>query len=626
MIELEIDNVGVVEVDDSFKDLTPEQQNSFVDNIIGQVAQPKETSLLEKAGSFAKGIPQGLGKAFVGGIQAATDLGEAGAQAIEKGIYGDVMPQNTFGQRLAGEVQQLEQEQLQLPTAERVGIMAGEIAPYLATGTGTGAGILAKTGSKVLAGAGAGAVGGGLSTGLSARPEAGLGERLEESARGAGVGAVAGGAISALAKVPGGVKRLFTAKKPEDILARGLSPDQVGDVLEKLKQGSEDVILPDVAGDSFKGLTRALGKTKGGKDIINKALNERQAGALTRVRNELTKVSPVDSYFGSLDDLAKARSEAAAPLYKKAFESNKRISPKSNKALLQKIAPEIRDARAKFRIDDSIPNNSIIMLDAAKKSLDDKISVAMRQGENQQASVLLNIKNELVNKLDAFNPDYKQARKIFSDFSSVKTAQEQGLQFSKLRPEQLRKYVKTLTPSEQEAFRIGVRESLDKIISKATTSPAKKIFGNTEIQNQLKAVFPDESTYSQSKKRMLEEIDFTQTKFDVLGGSRTDINLAGEEEFLNKVAEVGAAGVTGGKSSLIGATVRSIKNKFNGISEKNAKELADVIVNKGKSIESLERILVKEANKDQKQIIRELIKTLRPDLGVTKAVEEEYGS
>jgi len=634
MPDLEIDGIGTIEVDEAFSQLSPEEQNSFVQRISSQIqsqSAPEQSQSLMSKGmqtvtSFAKGIPQGLGKALVGGVQAATDIGEAGARAIEKGIYGDVLQQDTFGTRLAQQIGEQEEEEAQLPTAERAGIVAGEIAPYLTTGASTGAKILGATGSKLLAGIGAGAIGGGVSTGLGVKEEAGLSSRAEETARGTALGGLSAGLLSSAGKAIGAGKRFFRAKTPEDVLAKGLPAGQTAEILDKLRTGSEEVILPDVAGDAMKGLTRALGKTKGGKDLINEALEKRSEAALTRVRNELTKVSPVDSYFGSLDDLAKARSEVAAPLYKKAFDKGTALDVNKNKELFEKIAPDLADARRKFRLGDEIKDDSIVMLDAAKKSLDDKIGKSFRQGEKQEARALMEIKNDLVSKLDQLNPDYKKARQVFSDFASIENAQQQGLQFNKLRPEQLKKYIGNLSPSEQEAFRIGVRENLDKITAKSTTSPAKKIFGNTEIQNQLKAVFPDSKSYNEFKQRMLEEIQFADTKFKVLGGSRTDINLASEEEFLNKVAEVGAAGVTGGKSTLIGATARSLKNKFSGISEKNAKQLASVIVNRGKSIETLEKILAKEKNLSQKEITRELIKILTPSVTTTKMVEDNYGS
>ena len=186
---------------------------------IGSFGIPKGGSgAIEKIGQFAQGIPTGLGNALVGGFQAATDLGEAGAKKIEESIYGDTLNQETIGTRLAQGVEKRKEEQSQLPTAERAGIVAGEIAPYLTSGLGSGAKVAAKLGGKTLAkvvgAATAGAIGGhkelleaisniggGTATGLSQREEEGLGGRIGEAGTGAAVGAVAGGALYGAGKL-----------------------------------------------------------------------------------------------------------------------------------------------------------------------------------------------------------------------------------------------------------------------------------------------------------------------------------------------------------------------------------------------------------------------------------------
>ena len=584
--------------------------------------QPQEESFQEanrrRLGQFAQGVPQGLGNLFVGGVQAATDLGEGAAKGIEKLVYGDTLDQETFGDRLASQVGIRKEEQSKLPTSERVGIFAGETAPLLGVGAGQG---LIKGGAKA----------GAAISALSQQEEAGLGGRIKETAIGGATGLAAGGVLKGLGvgakAIGGGAKKVFTATKPEDILARRLPADQTADLLNQLKTATPDspVLLPDIAGDEVQGLTRAIGKLSGGKDIITDALENRSKDAVRRVTNQLAKdVSNVDSYFGSLDDLSNARSKMAAPLYKKAFDKGTTLDIKKNKALFDKIAPDIKDARAKFRMDENIADNSLTMLDAAKKSLDDKIGVAVRGGENQQASVLLGIKKDLVNKLDELNPDYKKARQVFSDFSSIKGAQEQGLQFSKMRPEEIRRYMSGLGVSEKEAFGIGVRENLQKTVTSTGdgADPAKRIFGNTFKRDQLKAIFQNDTKYNQFTKKMNEEIKAAETKFKVLGGSRTDINLASETEFLNKIAQTGGAVATGGKLPLINAAVSSIKNKFGGISEKNAKQLATILVNRKESIKLLESIVKKEQAPVQKRLINEFIKSIRPELLTTKALQD----
>jgi hypothetical protein len=61
--------------------------------------------------------------------------------------------------------------------------------------------------------------------------------------------------------------------------------------------------------------------------------------------------------------------------------------------------------------------NDLKLYDLAKRRLDDQIDVARRAGEKNEARLLLDSKNLLVNKLDAISPDYKNARKIFGDYS-----------------------------------------------------------------------------------------------------------------------------------------------------------------------------------------------------------------
>ena len=136
----------------------------------------------QEAGLF-RGFGKGLGNALVGGVQAATDLGESAARGIEKGIYGDVMPQQTFGNRLAGEVTKLKQDQENLPTSEKIGIGLGEVAPYVGVGAGMG---LLKGSTAASA----------LASFLSPREEADLGKRTGKAVEAGVEGALIGGTIN----------------------------------------------------------------------------------------------------------------------------------------------------------------------------------------------------------------------------------------------------------------------------------------------------------------------------------------------------------------------------------------------------------------------------------------------
>jgi len=638
MPELEIEGIGTIEIDESFNNLSPDQQNAFVQNVVSQVrgqqpvqpTQPIQEQPQQRqpgirgqaAGEVIKGAVSGLENIGLGIYQAGADLGVefSGVKNILSKIRPDLAEEiqaftpEDISEALGRRVTEKKAQEKDKGLAFKASKFVAETAPFLATGAGI-----------------KGAVAGGAAIGaLTPQEEGGLGERAKEAAIGGTVGAVAGAAIKGIAAGVKGAKKLLTAKKPEDILARRLPPEKTAELLEQLKTAPPDspVLLPDIAGDEIRGLTRAVGKLGNGRDIVTEALEGRSIKAVERVSNQLSKdISGVDTYFGSLDDIAKARSEIAAPLYKKAYQEGSIINRDKLQKLLQdkRIIDAIDLAKKEHGVRIEAPANSLETLDGVKKVLDDNIGEAIRQGKKNKASSFLNLKGQLLTELDAASKNYKKARQVFSDFSSIQNSQEQGLQFSKLRPEELQRLFKTLSVSEKEAFRIGVRENLQKTVSSTTegADPAKRIFGNSFKRNQIKAIFPNETKYKAFKTRMEEEIAAAETKFKVLGGSRTDINLAGEAQFIDTVSKVGGGLALGSRFAVINALVSSFKNRFAGINAKNSKAIANILVKKEKSIEALENILKKEKNATQKRILTQVITELRPALLTTKTIQQQ---
>jgi hypothetical protein len=447
--------------------------------------------------------------------------------------------------------------------------------------------------------------------------EAGLGNRAVETAKGTAIGAGFGTALGVGGKVIGGIakgaKSLTTAKSAEDILAARLPKEQTTALLEQLKTATLDnpVLLPDIAGDSIKGLTRSVAKISTGRDIVTDALEKRSQGAVSRVADHLSRdISPVGAYFGNLEDLTKARSDASKPLYEKVFAGTT-LPTEGNKELLNKIAPELSTVRSDFRLSASdAPDNSFTLLHHVKESLFDKAQVLKRQGANSQARVYDNLRVELTKKMGEVSPDYKKANEVFGGFSQLKGAQESGLDFSKLRPEEIRREVTNLTPSGRDAYRIGVRENLQKTVSSTAdgADPAKRIFGNEFKREQLKAVFGNEKKFAEFEQKMGNEIRAADTKAKVLGGSRTDYNMAGDEEFLNKMI---SGGLTAAKSKvnplyLLEAAHNAVTNKFAGINEKNAGQLAKILVNRPDTVNALESIVAKQNNPLQKRVLNDV--------------------
>ena len=228
------------------------------------------------------------------------------------------------------------------------------------------------------------------------------------------------------------------------------------------------------------------------------------------------------------------------------------------------------------------------------------------------------LKNQLIEELDAASPTYKQARKIFSDFKSLENAQEVGLKFSTQTPEQLKRTLSTMDNTQKEAFKIGVRANLQKTVS--TTSdgadPAKRIFGNTQKREQLQEIFGEGKQFNNFKKLMEEEIRAADTKFKVLGGSRTDFNVTDDGEFI--VAAATDAANKGVTRAAVDAIVGASRRRYIGLNAKSAEDLAIILTDRNRGINALEK-LIADAPVGQKEILTDAVKELGVALGVTTA-------
>jgi hypothetical protein len=414
--------------------------------------------------------------------------------------------------------------------------------------------------------------------------------------------------------------RLVRGRDADKVLASRLPVKEAEAALSQLK-GGEILNLADVAGDEIKGLTRAIAKEKGGaRNIVKAALDDRNKAALTRITEALSKdISSVDSYFGNLDDIAKARKLASAPLYEEARASGKnlKITTRLNTLLNdQRITSAINEAKSSLGVTLEAKRNSLESLDGAKKVLDDRWRAATRAGENNKAAAIQSLKNNLVQELDRQVPIYKKARAVFSDFATLEDMQTFGRGFDKQTPEQLKMFIKNLNNTEKEAYKIGVRESMMQRAMRAADSPnadiAARIFGSGREgglkREQLKAVFGEGRQYDAFAKKMAEETAAVDTKFAVLGGSRTDFNLTDDGTFLADVAE--SAATNGATRTMVDAAVGAIKRRWLGLNPKSAQELAKILTNRELGIKALER-LIAETPKAQKAIVRDAVKEIR---------------
>ena len=391
-----------LEFDNSYSD---EQISQAVEEYLGQkqpaqvqqsTQQPKQEG--SALGNFARGLPVGLGRAATGFVQAATDLGENAAGRIEKVIYGDEpMQTQTFGNRLAGQVQQQNEQLAQEPLSTRFGVGVGEVLPYLATGTGTGRVISQTIGGGLgrIAGLGAtGAVGGATQQGLSAQEEAGLNNRLGKAAEGGGYGALFGAGFGALGEgaraVSKPISKVTTAivdrvkselgnkeiakKLATTQLKEGLAREGI-DIAEALKQTSQEgKDLIDILDPRLATLNKGLRNLNRPETIkiadeslarINQTTNKLQDEVLSLVSSNKITPEQAGDILGRnskklFDKAIAARTAKVEPLYKEALAQGVKINPKAKaetgeslgqileSPFMQKVLNDVRSNSSEF--------------------------------------------------------------------------------------------------------------------------------------------------------------------------------------------------------------------------------------------------------------------------------------
>ena len=391
------------------------------------------------------------------------------------------------------------------------------------------------------------------------------------------------------------------------------SSKSYADMLDELKN-SDVLTIADIAGDEVQGLTRSIGKMEGAKNVIHSALRQRGEAALTRVRAVLSeRISAVDSYFGNIDELGKARSLASKPLYKKAMDEGANIVDERLVKFLEdkRVIDAMNDAKLRYGVRAEAASNSLETLDGVKKVLYDIEASAKRKGETNLAGAYGDLRRDLVSVLDDNVPSYKQARKVFESPSRLIDAQEAGRSYFQLQPEELKKVLSDMEPHEIEAYRIGVRQRLQEVASKVADDgdPAKAIFGNDFKRSQLEAIFETKEHYEEFAKRMRDEITTAKTRFAILGGSRTDYNIASDGDFIDAAADVARRGVLEvAKDKLITGVENAVKARYRGINDRNAANIAEILVDREKGIKALQELLEKQDDMAQRAAVGQVIK------------------
>ena len=560
---VEIDGVGDVEFDDSFKDLTREQKQRLVNRVAAdRKAVESKNKKNSDDGYFTNLARTALGQ---GALLGFGDEIEAGLRT-GFGLLGDY--DKTVGD-VRSNVKDFAKENPKTALAAEIGggLITGGVGGARAAGTAIGRKVLEKAGTTGLA-AGIGAAEGAIA-GVGAGEDAA--SRTVGGLVGAGAGGVLGGAApAAVGAIKSGVNRARStvsdkaARDIADIKAlqaieeANTTPEKVISGLDETRaSGVTDSMIPDVAGDATRGLARGASTISGeGRVIAQKALDDRAANLGDEIANDVGGVlAGGKTARQATEEIIERQSRNASNDYNAAFYvdgdpagAEVTVPVSKLKGLLggskMKAAYEraVEDAELESvpmpKYDDIISGKatgdiSLRQLHYMKMGLDGAIETGARQGSlaSNTKRLLVGRKNEFLKLLDDAAPQidgessYKIARNKFAGDAALRDAIEEGKKFMSGDPDELAGIVGKMSESEKEAFRIGVAQAVRNSVDSAAdlADAGKRIFGSEKKRKALRAAFPDDATFNAFEKRMKARAEQVTTRgYGPRAGSPTE--------------------------------------------------------------------------------------------------------
>ncbi len=417
-----------------------------------------------------------------------------------------------------------------------------------------------------------------------------LGEKAKQGATGAALGygfSVAGKGVSKGMEALG---RWLVSRYPENVASHAVSlvlkrieQDRAGggltarNMVELVRlAGTKDkpLTLADVGGKNVERLAGNIHRSGGPASNISETLYEtRDSAAANRLRQDIAKyVHGGMTVFEATEALLTSRSAAARPLYeqtdklqgiwsprlaeffndpvvkagmKRGYELEKMVSLAENRAFNPTA----------MGVDISDPNNitflrapNMRVLDMAKQGLDAMIADernAITGRLSARGVALDKLKRSYVSEIDNLDTTgvYKKARAAWGGYSASLDALKSGRAVFNESPQENAALVKSLSPSDQEFYRMGVADMLNERLAKTgfSSDEAKALIKNEWAKGQLKPAFKSEQEFNEFVDSVAMESLMFGRRRAITGGSQTAERMVEDQSELIRRAEASAS-------------------------------------------------------------------------------------
>lgn len=609
-----------VKVDDSFLQLSPEDQAKTVDEIAAQIGvapqQPEpdmapEGKVAKSLASELSGMTQNPARALYDQrpewqkpIIAAQDIGNIIGDDLTFG-FGDkaaaaarsLFTDKTYEEELAANRQGTQNSRNRAGSAAygadvTAALMMPRVPAKAPANVATG---ILPTAGRFAANVGKGAAQG---AGYGAVNALGHDQDIGE-------GAATGAAFGAAVPVIGGVLKtggMILKPVADAVRARtnpaGYASEKIADRLSSGKMSVErasqraadqNITLADAGGESTRDLLRTTTNIPGpARDSVSARLTMRQFGQGDRLKSAISQTfADPDGYLVAKDAIAAEAKRLAAPLYKRAYANPVHFSETlegilgtpAGKAALRHAEQLAANEQVPFQqLFVNVADNGSATVkrvpdtrgwDYIKRAMDDIIdgqTDPITKKVTNEGRIITGLKSKMLAEVDRLNPDYKAARQAYAGQAQLDEALEAGRDVFKVSPEALKRTVAGMTEAQKASARIGAAETLRAQIDAAgvTNNSILRIFSKPQQIRNLQTLFETPEKFAEFRKSVWAEARKRGTYDAVKGNSTTARQMAdmfetgGMQEGFNAAKTAVTQGPVAATLQFVGSRLRML--------------------------------------------------------------------
>jgi hypothetical protein len=302
-------------------------------------------------------------------------------------------------------------------------------------------------------------------------------------------------------------------------------PTEFGDVVDRHARAMQRTALVSGGAEAEQAIT---------------GLQERRAGTPGRVLDHVNRGLKANEYFGTMDQLTDRLYERAAPLYEAAYKTGRGLRETE---LLTRILNETEEGQNAVRYAMKIyrmRGQDIGPVDATGvvRSLDLEFLDLVKRGFDQQAQTgaavdtwgnptdygreLRNLRKQYRDEVDSIAPEeYRQARQQYAGDLEVLDSLQQGRDFHRQQPEELRRLATEMSFAERNAFRTGMTQKIMEMVENPSgdIDAARKLVGSDAMMKRLEPFFDKPREFRMFQAALEAEMKLWATEKSRIGAA-----------------------------------------------------------------------------------------------------------